>query len=476
MPDIVMWIVAFIVVLGPLILIHEFGHYIAARMIGVTVLEFGIGFPPRALKLFERGGTEFTLNWLPIGGFVRPLGEDFVKPLGENATEAERLEFEKRVAERNNLEKRNIKTKSLMEAGPWQRIWFMSAGVVFNLIAGFLVFTLIGLTGLPRPQVEIYLVAKGSTAEAAGLKAGDVIFKLNGIEIESLRDIDDEIGSRIPKPINLEIWREGKILNVTVQPSEVGLLDSSVGVYITEIVKDSPAATAGIKAGDRIVKVDELFIKNNQELLDYNKKQAGKEVTMIVERDGSQFTVKMTPRANPPAGQGPIGATIATATFDSSYGYSLAERGDGVRTVSRSLGDSISYGWNRTIDTLKLIAELPLRIFRGQISAAEARPASVVAISQLGAQVIQQSFSQQVIYPLLNFAALLSVFIGITQLLPIPGLDGGRIIFVIVELLRGKPLNQEREGLIHMVGIMLLLGLTVIIVVNDIINPIVLPR
>jgi len=149
MPDIVLWIIAFIVVLGPLILIHEFGHFIAAKMIGVTVLEFGIGFPPRALKLFERGGTEFTLNWLPIGGFVRPLGEDFVKPLGDNATEAERIEFEKRIEERTSLEKRKIKTKSLMEAGPWQRIWFMIAGVVFNLITGFLVFTLIGLTGCP---------------------------------------------------------------------------------------------------------------------------------------------------------------------------------------------------------------------------------------------------------------------------------------------------------------------------------------
>jgi len=99
----------------------------------------------------------------------------------------------------------------------------------------------------------------------------------------------------------------------------------------------------------------------------------------------------------------------------------------------------------------------------------------VVAISQLGAQVLQQSFAQKVIYPILNFGGLLSIFIGITQLLPIPGLDGGRIIFVIFELLRGKPLNQEREGMIHMVGILLLLGLTVIIVMNDIINPIVLP-
>src|SRR5215475_8788748 len=86
-------IISFIIVLGPLIFIHEFGHFIALRLTGVTVLEFGIGFPPRALKLFEWHGTLFTLNWLPIGGFVRPLGEDFVKPVGQESTEKEREAF-----------------------------------------------------------------------------------------------------------------------------------------------------------------------------------------------------------------------------------------------------------------------------------------------------------------------------------------------------------------------------------------------
>src|SRR5262245_66460741 len=99
MGDFLMTVISFLIVLGPLVLIHEFGHFIAARMVGITVLEFGIGFPPRAKKLFEQGGTIFTLNWLPIGGFVRPLGEDFVKPVGANATEEQRAAFEKQQAE-----------------------------------------------------------------------------------------------------------------------------------------------------------------------------------------------------------------------------------------------------------------------------------------------------------------------------------------------------------------------------------------
>jgi RIP metalloprotease RseP len=91
--DFLLAVLSFVIVLTPLILIHEWGHFIACRLTGVTVLEFGLGFPPRAAKLFERNGTEFTLNWLPLGGFVRPLGEDFVRPVGEEATERERQAY-----------------------------------------------------------------------------------------------------------------------------------------------------------------------------------------------------------------------------------------------------------------------------------------------------------------------------------------------------------------------------------------------
>ena len=104
MSDFVLAVIAFVIVIGPLIFIHELGHFLAARLVGVTVLEFGIGFPPRAIKLFEQGGTEFTLNWLPIGGFVRPLGEDFVRPVGEAATDAERAVVERRQGERQAVE------------------------------------------------------------------------------------------------------------------------------------------------------------------------------------------------------------------------------------------------------------------------------------------------------------------------------------------------------------------------------------
>src|SRR5258708_14065515 len=123
MSDFLLAVIAFLVVLGPLVLIHEFGHFIAARMVGITVLEFGIGFPPRARKLFEQGGTIFTLNWLPIGGFVRPLGEDFVKPTSEDATKQERAAYLRYQEELPVLGKKTGRPKSVMEAKPLQPIF-----------------------------------------------------------------------------------------------------------------------------------------------------------------------------------------------------------------------------------------------------------------------------------------------------------------------------------------------------------------
>src|ERR1700712_5735902 len=155
MSDFVLAVIAFIIVIGPLILIHELGHFFAARLVGVTVLEFGIGFPPRLIKLFEQGGTEFTLNWLPIGGFVRPLGEDMIKPADEKSTEKEREAFEKQQAELEQLGKKRVKTKSVMEAGPWQRIFFMAAGAGMNFVGAFLILVIAGMIGRPAPAVVI---------------------------------------------------------------------------------------------------------------------------------------------------------------------------------------------------------------------------------------------------------------------------------------------------------------------------------
>ena len=134
-------LVAFVLVLIPAVLIHELGHFFAAKLVGITILEFGIGMPPRAVKLFSHGGTDYTLNWLPLGGFVRPLGEDMVRQLGTEAVDEDREEAERRGVK---------KTLSVNEAPPLARIFFMAAGALANFIMAFVVFVIIALSGVPQ--------------------------------------------------------------------------------------------------------------------------------------------------------------------------------------------------------------------------------------------------------------------------------------------------------------------------------------
>src|SRR5215207_1885029 len=139
--DVLSAIVAFVLVLIPAVLIHELGHFFAAKLVGITILEFGIGMPPRMVKLFTFRGTDYTLNWLPLGGFVRPLGEDMVRQLGDDATNVDREEAERRGVR---------KTMTVNEAPPLGRIFFMAAGALMNFLLAFVLFIIIALSGLPE--------------------------------------------------------------------------------------------------------------------------------------------------------------------------------------------------------------------------------------------------------------------------------------------------------------------------------------
>jgi len=486
MNNIALAVIAFVIVIGPLILIHELGHFIAARLIGVTVLEFGIGFPPRALKLFEQGGTEFTLNWLPIGGFVRPLGEDFVRPVGDAATDEERLAFEKRQNEQSSLQARNIKTKSVMEAGPWQRIFFMIAGVLMNLLAGLILFALASLVGIPvlkSATVAVRGIAPNSTAAQAGLQVGDVITGVNGHTIAFSDDLQSALVGKTGVAVPLTVKRGDQTLSVSLSPTAVAPATTAAysdigGVFIVDVSAGSPGEKAGLKYGDHVLKMDDQLVATNNDLFTFDNAHLGKSVVMTFERDGKTQTVTIQMNAQAPA----IGAGIATLPADamlpmiSATGLELLDLNPVTKVEGQPIGVAISDGFASVWNVIRTTVSVPLQIIRGQLSVQQARPASIVGISGMGAQVIQQSVDLKQSYPLLNFAAVISVAIGITQLLPIPGLDGGRILFVLIELLRGKPLKPEREGMVHLIGLLLLLGFMAIFIVNDVLNPILLPK
>jgi regulator of sigma E protease len=485
-------IIAFFVVLIPLILIHELGHFLAAKMAGITVLEFGIGFPPRIARLFTWGETEFTLNWIPLGGFVRPLGEDIVRPLDEKALEKDRDDL----IARQNRDLENVpaeltddqvgphvsnirKPKAVHEARPLARIFFMAAGALANFALAFVMFAIIALTGIPEPiggSVYIAEAKPNSPLATAGLHNSDVILDINGENFSDSQTFWQKLYSMNGKETTLTVQRgeTPEILRLTFVPQFGDVeLPSHYYAQINGIVPDAPADKAGIKPGDIVVGFNGSDITGVDNFRQLTQQNAGQEVTITLLREGNYtLDVKLTPRLNPPEGQGAMGIVITPIVEDGPTG-ALYQEGFTQEILSQQpLDKALQYGINRVVSVITMTVRIPSQLVSGAITADEARPVSVVGMSQIGAQVIRNSIEQKRAAPILDFIAVISVALGFFNLLPIPALDGGRIVFVLVEIVRGRPIAPEREGLVHLVGLALLLSLSVLIILNDVVNPI----
>jgi regulator of sigma E protease len=461
-------IIAFFIVLIPLIIVHELGHFIAARSVGIAILEFGLGFPPRMARLFRWKETEFTLNWLPLGGFVRPLGEDAIKPVEGETLEKDREELARH-------QPANANYKAVHEAKPLQRIWFMSAGALANFLLAILLFAIVGLIGFPQVVGAISYIAEvqpDSLAANAGLEVGDVILRVNdGYFQNSIAMFN--IWQESAEPVSLLVQRGGTELTVTAElPAQSATGDMPERVVITGIVPESPAETAGIRPGDLVTGFNGDPVTSVDSFIEQTRAQAGEEVTLTLSRQGERVQVALTPRVNPPEGQGAMGIGIRAALENAGIGITAFDAGGQEVNQALNLGESLIFGVNRAFSVIDTTIRIPSMLISGAVTAEEARPVSVVGMSQIGAQIIEQSIQQQTITPVLNFIAIISVALGFFNLLPIPALDGGRILFVIIEIIRGKPMSPEREGVVHLIGLAILLSLSVFIILNDFINPI----
>ena len=346
---------AFILVLTPIILIHEFGHFVAARLSGIRVQEFGIGFPPRAVKLFKRGDTIFSLNWIPVGGFVRPFGEDDPTVPGGLAGASKRA-----------------------------RLFTLSAGAAANFIFAILILWIAFMLG--EPQI---------------------------------------------RPL------------------------------VTEVLADSPATGAGIQAEDFIIQINGQDVESSDDVREVIFQHAGEEIPIVLLRNGEEITTVVRPRLPDEYGEneGPTGIGIANVMTGEN------KRVGPVQSFRQSVG---TVG-----EIILLTVRAPVMIVRGQITAEQARPVSVVGISQLAGRAAEVTVAERDWFPILQITAFISVALGFTNLLPIPALDGGRIMFVLIEAVRGRRIEPEREGMVHLVGMLVLLGLMVLIIIQDLVNPII---
>lgn len=488
-------IIAFFVVLIPLILIHELGHFLAAKAVGITVLEFGIGFPPRIIKLFTWGETEFTLNWIPLGGFVRPLGEDMIRPVDEKTVDKDRAELLARQDQESidnfaepdflrsepiNLREQPVKNaKAVHEVRPLSRIFFMAAGAVANFILAFFLFTMIALSGLPQiigGSVYVADVNPNSALGLAGLRNFDVILDLNGEKFKDSQEFWAKLYRLENQPVTLTVQNgeTAEIRQATFTP-QFDTKQSTLGSYaqINGIVPGAPADVAGIEPGDIVIAFNGTTINGMDDFRERTKDNAGQEVVITIQRGQETFDTTLTPRLNPPEGQGAIGIVI-TPIFEEATGM-LYQEGFLQETLApQSLDKAIQYGANRVVSVITMTVSIPSQLVSGAITPDDARPVSVVGMSQIGAEVIRSSIEQGRFTPILDFIAVISVALGFFNLLPIPALDGGRIVFVLLEMVRGRPIAPEREGLVHLVGLALLLSLSILIILNDVVNPIML--
>lgn len=340
-------VLPFIVIIVVLVVVHEVGHFVTAKLAGVQVLEFGVGYPPR---LFAKkfGETEYSVNILPLGGFVRLLGE-------EDPTDPRSLAAKPRPV----------------------RLMVLLAGSFMNFVLPILLFTASFM--LPRD------VAYG-------------------------------------RPV------------------------------VAQIAPGSPAEVAGLQVGDVIQRVEGRIVRNLSELSYMIRLHRGETVTLQVKRD--QFTVLDIPvhaRWAPPEGQGPMGIVISPQHA-------------GVVRESKPFWEALPKGWQATWESLIIARNEVISWFKGGSSPQVAGP---VGIAQVTGEIVEEAGWR----PLLELTALLSINLAVLNILPLPMLDGGRAAFVILEILRrGKRISPQKEGLVHLIGFVMIITLAVIITYFDVLR------
>ncbi len=353
-----MHIIVFIIILAILVLIHELGHFLAAKKNGIKVEEFGFGFPPRIWG-FRKGETLYSINLLPIGGFVKLYGEEYhEEKRGRSLPESSR---------------------AFINKSPLQKIAVVVAGVVGNFLLAWVLISYLFTQGVPTPtqNVIVETIAQGSPAASVGLRAGDIIQQLS-----------------------------------------VG--DTSVEIHSTK------------------------------ELISYSKQYAGKQVIVLVQRGGSKIELAMTPRLQPPSGQGPLGISVTSYELKKYPWYTAPFFG-------------LVHAVTITKQIVIELASTAVRFFSFQNVQVDV--AGPVGIAQYTGQAIK--FGKNAV---LELMALLSLNLAIINILPFPALDGGRLVFILYEMIAKRPVNRKVEQYVNIFGMLTLLALAAVITVHDVLK------
>jgi regulator of sigma E protease len=420
-------------ILAVLILVHEIGHFVSARLVGIRVKEFGLGLPPRVFGR-ERGGVIYSINAIPLGGFVRVHGE-------EGSAEDE---------------------DSLHAKSKLQRTFFYGAGSLMNFVLAIaLVTLLIGVRGEPVPHVYVAQVEPDSPAAVAGWEPGDRFLEVAGTEVEDMSDVVTATHSHASREMPVVMLRGGEEVLTTVQPREDPPEGQGrTGIQITtspradlvvgEIDPAGAAAAAGVEVQDRLLSIAGHEITDASIFGIMLNEHAGETIPLVVDRAGEQTELSLSVPAVDADDQAPeIGVAVQ----------------QDIDARSVPAWRVIPQGFIETWNILTAFYEGIMMLISGE--APLDGIAGPIGMGQLASEVLEVS-PEPAWIALANLTILLSLNLGILNLLPLPALDGGRLFFVLIETLRGKPISPQREGLVHLLGLVMLLGLMFFIAFLDI--------
>ncbi len=440
------WLIA-IPVLAVLILVHEIGHFYAARLMKVRIEEFGIGFPPRLLTLGTRNGVRYTLNWLPFGGFTKMAGE----------------------------EDPSI-PDSLASKKPWQRLVVLAGGSLMNLVLAFAIFTGLALYGREEVAgpVGISYVEAGSPAALAGLQPGDFFVKVNDYKAASSNDVRMEVTLHQGDAVTLVMERDGQTYTTTVRPRKdpppgqgamgIRMRNYESPLTVRYLAEDAILAQYGLRLGDTITAVDGRPISDTLRLDAYllqrqmHASLAGL-VADLVQKGPASVESFLHPQMTLAAQR--AGTPLSEITLRDQDAFDWTMEVSFARTTWRRYG--IAEGWRQTWDATWLVPRTLAALFRGSVPVSSlAGPVGIFQVTGLAAQYGG-------LPDLLYIMALISVNLFVVNLLPIPALDGGRIVFVLLEWIRrGRRIPPRWEATVHMVFFFLLILLIAYLTYSDI--------
>lgn len=435
-------VVSFIVVLGILVFFHELGHYWVARRNGIVVEEFGMGYPPRLVKLFTYDGTEFTINLIPFGGFARMRGEDAS----------------------------DMAPGSFNAASRGARAMTLIAGPAMNAFLAIILFGASFMAGFPAP-VAIPQMPDDLSADIAaeiGLEPGDILMEVDGqpVQVSAIPDMNYRVlgagqgnSDAADGDSVLTVSRDGEFVDL-VLPADSSVRDlldqtgyvSVLTTQITLVADESPAQSAGLLPGDLFYKVDDTLVTSSNPLNELIQRNLDQEITLTILRGDEWLEVPIVPRGNPPEGEGALGVGIAPTTQLATLPF--------LRSMWQGVLSTFEYFF--------LVLQLPFMLLQGQIAPSDAELVGPVGIAGMVGDAMSATLQTGIWYPILRLSAVLSAALAVTNMLPLPALDGGRLLFIFIETIRGRRVNPEREGLVHMVGFVLLLGLIALITVRDV--------